>query len=82
MNLGRPADPRPKGTGDHSRPEKRGQPKSARRTSRKTRAAGPGADSSKPNPGRRIRTPAATLTPSGDAVCRCMNSLHRQARAA
>ena len=82
MNLGHPAHLRPKGTGDHSRPEKRGQPTSAKRTSRQTRTARPGADSSKPNPGRRIRTPAATLTPSGDAACRGMNSLHRQARAA
>ena len=37
MNLGHPAYPRPKGTGDHSMPEKREQGESANRTSRKTR---------------------------------------------
>ena len=38
-NLGHPAYPRPKGTGDHSMPEKRGQARSASRTPRKTRVA-------------------------------------------
>ena len=37
MNLGHPAYPRSKGTGDHSMPEKREQGESANRTSRKTR---------------------------------------------
>jgi hypothetical protein len=37
MNLGHPAHPRSKGTGDHNLPEKRGQATSASRTPRKTR---------------------------------------------
>src|SRR5215831_8337737 len=49
-NLGHPAHPRSKDTGDHNLPEKRGQAKSASRTPRKTRVVGPRLHCFKSNP--------------------------------
>ena len=58
MNLGHPAYPRPKGTGDHSMPEKRGQGESANRTPRKTRVVWSRLNCLKSNPDRAIRAPS------------------------
>ena len=52
MNLGHPAYPRPKGTGDQSMPEKRRQARSASRTLRETRVTGLRLDCFKSNPDR------------------------------
>ena len=80
-NLGRPAHPRPKGTGDHNLPEKREQARSAHRTSRKTRTARSGLDCSKSNPDRGMCSPAATLTQRGVTACRVFVFCTRQTRA-
>ena len=69
MNLGRPAHPRPKVTGDQSMPVKREQEESANRTSRKTRTTWPRLNCLKSNPDRGTRTPAATLTQHGVVAC-------------
>jgi hypothetical protein len=58
-----------KGRRDHSIPEKRGQARSANRTSRKTRAAGSGLDCSKSNPDRGKRPPLTMgRNPQADSV--------------
>jgi hypothetical protein len=80
-NLGHPAHPRPKGTGDHNLPEKRGQATSASRTPRKTRVVWPRLDCFKSNPDRDKRSPAATLTQRGVTACRVFVFCTRQARA-
>ncbi|QDV39360.1 hypothetical protein ElP_73260 (plasmid) [Tautonia plasticadhaerens] len=69
-NLGHPAYPRPKGTGDHNMPEKRGQATSASRTPREARVVGPRLDCLKSNPDRDTGSPAATLTQRGVTACR------------
>lgn len=61
MNLGQPAYPRPKGTGDHSMPVKREQATSTGRTSCETRVARSRLNCLKSNPGRKIRSPV-TMT--------------------
>ena len=75
-NLGHPAYPRPKGTGDHNLPEKRGQAKSASRTPRKTRVVWSKLDCFKSNPDRGMCSPAATLTQRGVTACRGVRLLH------
>ena len=75
-NLGHPAYPRPKGTGDHSMPEKRGQAKSASRTPRKTRVAWSRLHCLKSNPDRDMCSPAATLTQRGVTACRRVRLVH------
>src|SRR4051794_15865265 len=79
-NLGHPAYPRSKDTGDHNLLEKRGQAKSASRTPRKTRAVRPKLHCLKSNPDRGTRDPAATLTQRGVTVCRGFVFCSRQAR--
>ena len=69
-NLGRPAHPRSKDTGDHNMPEKRGQATSANRTPRKTRVVWPRLDCFKSNPDRDKCSPAAMLTQRDVTVCR------------
>jgi hypothetical protein len=69
MNLGHPAYPRPKGTGDQSMPEKRGPGRSANPESRETRVARPKLDCLKSNPDRLIFRPVTKLTPRDAAVC-------------
>ena len=81
MNLGRPAYPRSKDTGDHNLPEKRGQVKSASRTPRKTRVVGSKLHRFKSNPDRGKRGSAATLTQRGVTACRGFAFDPRQARA-
>ena len=56
-NLGHPAYPRPKGTGDQSMPEKRRQARSASRTLRETRVTRSRFDYLKSNPDRDISCP-------------------------
>ena len=80
-NLGRPAYPRPKGTGDHNMPEKRRQATSANRTLRKTRVVRPKLDRFKSNPDRDTGSPAATLTQRGVTACRVFVFCTRHARA-
>ena len=80
-NLGHPAYPRSKDTGDHNLPEKRGQAKSASRTPRKTRVVWSKLDCFKSNPDRDMRSPAATLTQRGVTACRGFVFCPRQARA-
>ena len=80
-NLGHPAYPRSKDTGDHNLPEKRGQAKSASRTPRKTRVVWPRLDCFKSNPDRGKRGPAARLTQRGVTACRGFAFGSRQARA-
>jgi hypothetical protein len=80
-NLGHPAYPRSKGTGDHNLPEKRGQAQSASRTPRKTRVVWPRLDCFKSNPDRGMCSPAATLTQRGVTACRVFVFCTRQARA-
>jgi hypothetical protein len=80
-NLGHPAHPRPKGTGDHNLPEKRGQAMSARRTPRKTRVVWPRLDCFKSNPDRDTGSPAVTLTQRGVTACRVFVFCIRHARA-
>ena len=60
MNLGHPAYPRSKDTGDHNMPEKRRQAKSASRTLRETRVAWSGLHRSKSNPDRDTSGPIAS----------------------
>jgi hypothetical protein len=79
-NLGRPAHPRSKDTGDHNLPETRGQAKSARRTPRKTRVARSRLDCLKPNPDRDTRSPVARLAQRDVTVCRGFVFCPRQAR--
>jgi hypothetical protein len=81
MNLGRPAHPRSKDTGDHNLPEKRRPAMSADRTLRKTRVVRPKLDGFKSNPDRGKRGPAATLTQRGVTACRGFAFRPRQARA-
>jgi hypothetical protein len=69
MNLGHPAYPRSKDTGDHNMPEKRGQGESANRTSRKTRVVWSRLDCLKSNSGRDIRGPLAMLTKREIIAC-------------
>jgi hypothetical protein len=80
-NLGHPAHPRSKDTGDHNLPEKRGQAKSASRTPRKTRVVWPRLNCFKSNPDRGMCSPAATLTQRGVTACRVFVFCTRQARA-
>ena len=80
-NLGHPAYPRSKDTGDHNLPEKRGQAMSASRTPRKTRVARSRLDCFKSNPDRDTRSPAVMLTQRGVAACRVFVFCTRQARA-
>ena len=68
MNLGRPAHPRSKDTGDHNLPEKRGQATSASRTPRKTRVVWSRLHCLKSNPDRDTRSPAVMLTQRGVAA--------------
>src|SRR5262245_48340668 len=62
MNLGRPAYPRSKDTGDHNLPEKRRPATSASQTLRQTRVVWSKLHRFKSNPDRGKRGPAATLT--------------------
>jgi hypothetical protein len=80
-NLGHPAHPRSKDTGDHNLPEKRGQAKSASRTPRKTRVVWPRLNGFKSNPDRGMCSPAAMLTQGGVTACRVFVVCTRQARA-
>jgi len=80
-NLGHPAYPRSKDTGDHNLPEKRRQATSASRTLRKTRVVGSRLHCFKPNPDRGMCSPAAMLTPRGVTACRVFVFCTRQARA-
>jgi hypothetical protein len=81
MNLGHPAHPRPKGTGDHSTPEKRGQAKPASRTPRKTRVVWPRLHCLKSNPDRDTGGPVVTLAQRDVTACRGIVNGPRQARA-
>ena len=81
MNLGHPAYLRPKGTGDQSMPEKRGQAMSASRTPREARVVWPRLDCLKSNPDRDTGSPAARLTQRGVTACRVIVFGIRQARA-
>ena len=81
MNLGHPAYPRSKDTGDHNLPEKRRPAMSASRTLRKTRVVGSKLHGFKSNPDRGQRGPAARLTQRGVTVCRGFAFGSRQARA-
>ena len=56
MSLGRPAYPRPKGTGDQSMPEKRGTSEVGESELRKTRMARPRLNYLKSNPDRPTQT--------------------------
>ena len=80
-NLGRPAYPRSKGTGDHNMPEKRRQATTANRTPRKTRVVWPRLNCLKSNPDRDTRSPAARLTQRDVIACRGFVICPRQARA-
>ena len=82
MNLGHPADPRPKGTGDQSMPEKRGQARSASRTLRKTRVAWSRLDRLKSNPDRDSCSPLTKgWNPQADSVrSSCAGLLKRWTR--
>ena len=80
-NLGRPAHPRSKDTGDHNLPEKRGQATSASQTLRKTRVVWSKRHGFKSNPDRGRRGPAATLTQRGVTACRGFAFCSRQTRA-
>ena len=80
-NLGRPAHPRSKDTGDHNMPEERRQAKSASRTLRKTRMARSKLYCFKSNPDRDKRSPAIMLTQRGVTACRVFVFCTRQARA-
>ena len=80
-NLGHPAHPRSKDTGDHNLPEKRGQATSANRTPRKTRVVWPRLDCLKSNPDRDTRSPVARLAQRDVTVCRRFVFCPRQARA-
>jgi hypothetical protein len=80
-NLGHPAYPRSKGTGDHNLPEKRRQATSASRTLRKTRVARSKLYCLKSNPDRDTRSPAMMLTKLGVTACRVFVFCTRQARA-
>ena len=81
MNLGHPAYPRSKDTGDHNLPEKRGQATSASRTPRKTRVVWSKLHCFKSNPDRDKGGPAAMLTQRGVIACRAFVFCARQARA-
>ena len=81
MNLGHPAHPRSKDTGDHNLPEKRGQAMSASRTPRKTRVVWSKLDCFKSNPDRDMGGPAAMLTQRGVTACQVFVFCTRQARA-
>ena len=74
-NLGHPAHPRSKDTGDHNMPEKRRQAMSASRTLRKTRVARSKLDCLKSNPDRDMGGPVAMLTQSSVTACRCVRLL-------
>ncbi len=80
-NLGHPAYPRPKGTGDHNMPEKRRQATSASRTPRETRVARSKLHCFKSNPDRDTRSPAVKLTQRGVTACRMFVFCTRHARA-
>jgi DNA polymerase V len=69
-DLGHPAHPRLKGTGDQSMPEKRVPARSALPGSRKTRVARPRLNCLKSNPDRDNRSPVMKLTRSDVAACR------------
>ena len=81
MNLGRPAHPRSKDTGDHNLPEKRRQATSASQTLRKTRVVGSKLHCFKSNPDRGMCSPAATLAQRGVTACWVFVFCTRQARA-
>jgi hypothetical protein len=69
LNLGQPAYPRPKGTGDQSMTEKRRQARSASRTLRKTRVAWSRLDCLKSNPDRDSCSPLTRgWNPQADSV--------------
>jgi hypothetical protein len=81
MNLGRPAHPRSKDTGDHNLPEKRRPATSASQTLRKTRVVWSKLHRFKSNPDRDTGSPAATLTQRGVTACRGFVFCTRHARA-
>ena len=81
MNLGHPAYPRSKDTGDHNLPEKRRPATSASQTLRKTRVVWSKLHRFKSNPDRGKRGPAATLTQRGVTACRGFAFGPRQTRA-
>jgi hypothetical protein len=82
LNLGHPAYPRPKGTGDQSMPEKRGQARSASRTLRKTRVTWSRLDCLKSNPDRDSCSPLTRGgNPPADSVrSSCAGLLQNQTR--
>ena len=74
-NLGHPAHPRSKDTGDHNLPEKRGQATSANRMPRKARVVWPRLDCFKSNPDRDMGGPVVMLTQHDVTACRCVRLL-------
>jgi hypothetical protein len=80
LNLGQPAYPRPKGTGDQSMPEKRRQARSASRTLRKARVARSRLDCFKSNPDRDSCSPLTRgWNPQADSVrSSCAGLMQRQ----
>jgi hypothetical protein len=82
LNLGQPAYPRPKGTGDQSMPEKRRQARSASRTLRKTRVTRSRLDCFKSNPDRDSTGPLTRgWNPQADSVrSSCAGLRRRRAR--
>src|SRR5215210_7764764 len=85
MNLGQSAYPRPKGTGDHNMPIKRGPAKSADQTPCKTRVVRSRLNCQKFNPDRDMRSPIAMLTKRDVTICRwhsCGQTLHSGERQA
>jgi hypothetical protein len=81
MNLGHPAYPRSKDTGDHNLPEKRRPATSASQTLRETRVVGSKLHRFKSNPDRGMCSPAVRLTQRGVTACRVFVFCTRQARA-
>jgi hypothetical protein len=82
LNLGQPAYPRPKGTGDQSMPEKRRQARSASRTFRKTRMTRSKLDCFKSNPDRDSCSPLTRgWNPQADSVrSSCAGLMRRRTR--
>ena len=79
-NLGRPAYPRSKDTGDHHLPEQRRPATSASQTLRKTRVVGSKLHGFKAHPDRGRCSPAATRTPRGVTAGRVFGFGTRPAR--
>ena len=71
MNLGQPAYPRSKDTGDQNMPEKRRQAKSASRTLRKTRVARSKLNCLKPIPIGTQAAPSLATRPTKRDVTVC-----------